>query len=111
MLNTVHRFDVQMPLEVDDDYWTAPNSAQAFVQPESKPSTVAAFTARIKLSSVVAFALRTVCASENSKVVLGYAGADWKVKAVTELNTALTEWAKNLPEHRRSCLTLIPLPS
>jgi hypothetical protein len=91
-----------MPAEVDDEYWQASGHAQAFTQPTGKPSTVAAFTARIKLSQITAFALRTVCATEKSKVVLGYSGSKWKVKAVTELNAALTEWAKNVPEHCKS---------
>jgi hypothetical protein len=91
-----------MPLEVDDEYWETASPGAAFTQPTGSPSKVAAFTARIKLSQIVAFALRTVCASEKSKAVLGYAGTNWKVEAVTELNAALTEWAKSLPEHRRT---------
>lgn len=91
-----------MPIEVDDAYWeNNMDHTQTFVQPAGSPSQVAAFTARIKLSQIVAYALRTVCATEKSKSVLGYAGANWKADAVTELNSALTEWAKNLPEHRR----------
>jgi hypothetical protein len=59
--NDIDRFDVEFPEEVDDEYWE--NEAHpelAFKQPKGKPSVVAAFNTRIKLSQIMAFALRTV---------------------------------------------------
>jgi hypothetical protein len=95
------RFDVEFPEEVDDEFWeNEAHPEQAFVQPQGKPSLVAAFNARIKLSQILAFALRTVGASDKSKSLLGLTGRGWKEKVVTELNSALTEWVKSIPEHR-----------
>lgn len=106
---------------MDDEFWEVNKGAGNFVQPEGKPSTVAAFNSRIKLSQVMAFAMRTVvrefvssgtrqsteprysqCATEKSKNLLGLTGRRWKEKVVGELNSALTEWAKSVPEHRES---------
>lgn len=53
-------FDLDMPVECDDEYWTSPDPDQAFRQPEGKPSTVCYFTLYLKLIQIHAFALRTI---------------------------------------------------
>ncbi|KIY53936.1 hypothetical protein FISHEDRAFT_68311 [Fistulina hepatica ATCC 64428] len=46
-------FDVEMPLEVDDEYWEAEDPTMAFKQPEGVPSRIRAFTLYIKLACIV----------------------------------------------------------
>jgi len=53
-------FDVDLPIEVDDEYWEHPDPEQMFKQPPGKPSVVAWFNNYLKLSRILAFALRTI---------------------------------------------------
>lgn len=51
---------MDLPVEVDDEYWENENPALAFRQPPGKPALVTAFNAYIKLTQVISFALRTI---------------------------------------------------
>jgi hypothetical protein len=53
-------FDVEMPLEVDDEYWIANDPRMAFQQPPGKPSVVTAFIFFIKICQMMSFTLRTI---------------------------------------------------
>ncbi|PSR71246.1 hypothetical protein PHLCEN_2v12900 [Hermanssonia centrifuga] len=53
-------FDLDLPIECDDEYWTNANSALAFTQPAGKPSTVSHFVCCIRITQIHAFALRTI---------------------------------------------------
>lgn len=53
-------FDVDLPIECDDEYWINPDPNLAFKQPEGKPSTVVFFNCVIRLIQIHAFALRTI---------------------------------------------------
>ena len=55
--NDLNSFDVDLPLEVDDEYW---DSAYDFKQPLGVPSTISAFNQFIKITQIMAFTLRTV---------------------------------------------------
>jgi hypothetical protein len=52
-------FDLDMPLEVDDEYWENPDPALAFRQPPGKPSFVTGFNLWAKLMQICALVLRT----------------------------------------------------
>ena len=53
-------FDVDYPLEVDDEYWEHPDPKQMFKQPPGKPSLITAFNLFVKLNHLLAFTLRTI---------------------------------------------------
>ena len=57
-------FDLDLPLEVDDDCWDLSASDSNYPlkhpQPASKPSVVSFFVCHMKLSQILAFALRTI---------------------------------------------------
>jgi hypothetical protein len=53
-------FDLELPVEVDDEYWENNNPTLAFQQPPGKPALVTAFNFLIKLTQIIAFALRTI---------------------------------------------------
>ena len=53
-------FDLELPLEVDDDYWEHPDASQAFKQPPGMPSSISFFNCFLKLTQILAFALRTI---------------------------------------------------
>jgi hypothetical protein len=53
-------FDLDYPLEVDDDYWEHEDPKESFKQPQGKPSLITAFNLLLKLCQLQAFALRTI---------------------------------------------------
>jgi hypothetical protein len=57
---SISSFDVDLPLECDDEYWEHPNPDMAFKQPPGKPSVIAYFNSYLKLNQVLAFSLRTI---------------------------------------------------
>ena len=53
-------FDLDLPIECDDEYWTNEDPTQAWKQPPGKPSVVAYFNCILRLNQILAFALRTI---------------------------------------------------
>lgn len=53
-------YDLDMPAEVDDEYWEHPDPAMAFRQPPGKPSLISAFNTFIRLNVLLSMALRTI---------------------------------------------------
>ena len=77
------------------------------------------FLAAIKLSRILAFALRTMVGScayftylvdqydpqystKKSRVILGYTGKRWEQHIIMALDSALNKWADDVPEHREN---------
>lgn len=56
-------FDLELPVECDDEYWITEDPKLAFKQPPGKPSTVAYFNCLLRLNQILAFALRTIVSS------------------------------------------------
>lgn len=56
----LYRFDAELPLEVDDEYWETEGPEKVFQQPPGKPSKIAAFNSYLKLTQIVAYAMRTI---------------------------------------------------
>ncbi|EIW84586.1 hypothetical protein CONPUDRAFT_142805, partial [Coniophora puteana RWD-64-598 SS2] len=94
-------FDVDLPVVCDDEYWEHSDPEQAFTQPPEHPSTAAFFIAFIKLTQILAFALRTIYSINKSKMSLGFVGQKWEQRIVSELDSALNEWFDSLPDHLR----------
>ncbi|KIJ21009.1 hypothetical protein PAXINDRAFT_165809 [Paxillus involutus ATCC 200175] len=94
-------FDLDLPVECDDEYWEDPNPEQAFKQPPDKPSTMSFFTSFLKLNHILAFALRTIYLINKPKVFLGFVGQQWEQHFVVELDSALNQWINAVPKHLR----------
>ncbi|KAJ2931483.1 hypothetical protein H1R20_g5624, partial [Candolleomyces eurysporus] len=89
-------FDVDLPSEVDDAYW---EEAHGWKQPINVPSTISAFNQLIKLTQIVAFTSRTIYAINKTKLFSGLIKGDWRNEVISQLNTALEEWAQGVPTH------------
>ncbi|KAI0289724.1 hypothetical protein BC826DRAFT_591621 [Russula brevipes] len=93
-------FDVDLPTEVDDEYWENEQEPEsAFKQPTGKPSLLSYFVALIKLFHILAIALRTIYSINKSKIFLGFVGPHWEQHIVAELDSALNEWVDKVPGH------------
>ncbi|KJA20733.1 hypothetical protein HYPSUDRAFT_42809 [Hypholoma sublateritium FD-334 SS-4] len=94
-------FDVDYPIECDDEYWETDDPSQAFKQPPGKPSTITAFVQGLKLCEMLAFTLRTLYSTKKSKGLSGLIGNEWEGRIVTQLTASMSEWKNSLPQHLR----------
>jgi hypothetical protein len=63
-------FDVDLPMEMDDEYWENEHEPdQAFKQPSGKPSVLSYFVSLIKLIQILAVALRTIVSHAPSMLL------------------------------------------
>ncbi|KAJ7072125.1 fungal-specific transcription factor domain-containing protein [Mycena amicta] len=97
----VEDYDVELPIEVDDEYWEHPDPEQAYKQPPGKPSLVTYFVCHIRLCEILGSTLRRLYASNKSRILMGLVGTDWEQRAVAELDSAMNEFLGSLPEHLR----------
>ncbi|KAI0666887.1 fungal-specific transcription factor domain-containing protein [Trametes maxima] len=93
--------DLEMPIEVDDEYWLNDDPEKAFRQPEGKPSAVSAFVSLIKLSHIVSCAMRTLYSARKPEGVFARAEGTDREDTVERLNGYLLHWLDGLPAHLR----------
>ena len=53
-------FDLDMPIECDDEYWFPDDREAPFKQPAGTPSTVAYLNCSLKLGQISSYAVRTI---------------------------------------------------
>lgn len=92
-------YDVDFPIECDDECWMPTDSNQAFTQPLGKPSIISGFVYHIKLCEILAFSLKTLYSTKKSKLLSGLTGNQWERQVVTELDSAMNSWKDSLPSH------------
>lgn len=90
--------DVDLPLEVDDEYWAPSDTSLTFQQPVDKPAQASAFIRLLKLSSIIAYALQTIYAVNKSQLK-GTTGPLWEQQVLAEIDTMLSKWVDELPPH------------
>ncbi|GJE89798.1 Zn(II)2Cys6 transcription factor [Phanerochaete sordida] len=91
-------FDIDYPIECDDEYWLADDPRDAFKQPAGKPSIVSHFIWHLKLLRVNGRAIRTIYSLQSGKVLDDPESAQ---QVVAGLDSELNEWIDSLPEHLR----------
>ncbi|KAF8968587.1 fungal-specific transcription factor domain-containing protein [Flammula alnicola] len=94
-------FDLDLPVNCDDEYWENPDPEKRFKQPSNKPSSISYFILYIKLHQILAFSLRTIYSLKKSKTFLGFVGQQSEQHLVTELDSALNKWVDSVPDHLR----------
>ncbi|KAJ7631325.1 fungal-specific transcription factor domain-containing protein [Mycena polygramma] len=88
-------FDLDLPLECDDEYWEHPTA-----QPRDVPSTVAFFNALIRLQNILAFSLKILHGlKKTSRFFVTSDG--WEKYARADLDSALDNWHAQIPVHLR----------
>ncbi|KAJ7349590.1 fungal-specific transcription factor domain-containing protein [Mycena albidolilacea] len=92
----VEEYDIELPLDVDDEYWDT-----GFVQPVGQPSQLAYFVCHLRLSEILADAMRRLYGSKKSKILLGWDGPDWEQRAVADLDSAMNDFVDSIPLHLR----------
>ncbi|KAE9403325.1 hypothetical protein BT96DRAFT_990365 [Gymnopus androsaceus JB14] len=93
-------YDLEFPLEVDDDYWLHLDPEQAFKQPTGRPSALACWVHYLKLLDIFGVAQRSIHAV---KIPQRWASDPKKndETVVSELDIALNQWVDTIPDHLR----------
>ncbi|KAH6913516.1 fungal-specific transcription factor domain-containing protein [Coprinopsis sp. MPI-PUGE-AT-0042] len=92
-------FDVDLPIECDDEYWEHPDPRQRWKQPSEKPSLIAAFVQNIHLLEILTFVLQTIYATKNVLVLWNVDKDTFNKHVVAEIDSALNTWLGSLPPH------------
>jgi hypothetical protein len=67
-------YDIDYPVECDDEYWDHPDPEKRFQQPEGKPSVAAFIVTYLKLTEILGTAQKTIvsCLYHSRIVLMGY---------------------------------------
>ncbi|KAJ4475021.1 fungal-specific transcription factor domain-containing protein [Lentinula aciculospora] len=97
-------YDLDLPIECDDEFWEHPDPKQAFKQPPGRPSLMTFWTTFLKLIEILAFAQKNIYAVKKPAEVWGSSdlwGPSWDTRVVSELDSALNQWVDDIPAHLR----------
>ncbi|KAJ3720335.1 fungal-specific transcription factor domain-containing protein, partial [Lentinula raphanica] len=97
-------YDLDLPLECDDEFWEHPDPEQAFKQPLGRPSMMEYWRAHLKSIDILAFAQKNIYAVKKPHGIWGSSSRhvpSWDAKVVAELDAALNQWVDNIPDHLR----------
>ncbi|KAJ7661660.1 hypothetical protein B0H17DRAFT_953534, partial [Mycena rosella] len=86
-------YDIDYPIECDDEYWETLNPDMAFKQPPGRPSALSFTVAYVKLIEIMGTAQKTIVSMNKP--------AGWTQTVVAELDSALNAWVDAIPEHLR----------
>ncbi|KAJ7701541.1 fungal-specific transcription factor domain-containing protein [Mycena rosella] len=89
-------YDLDYPIECDDEYWETLDPDMAFKQPPGRPSALSFTVAYMKLIEILGTAQKTIyCVRKENKP------EGWTQTVVVELDSALNAWVDAIPEHLR----------
>ena len=60
LITLIHSFDVDYPVDVDDEYWDTGDPETSFKQPEGVNSKLSYFVCILKLCRIIGEVIRTV---------------------------------------------------
>jgi len=106
-------FDLDYPLEVDDEFWKEEDPKQSPKQPLGKPSLITAFNLLLKLYQIQALTLRTIVRlsyiTKTTNLLIrlqysrnGYVGDDRKQHVISEFDSGLNKWVDSVPDYCES---------
>ncbi|KIK69896.1 hypothetical protein GYMLUDRAFT_34290 [Collybiopsis luxurians FD-317 M1] len=92
-------FDLELPVDCDDEYWVQSDAGDSFEQPPDKPSRVAFIRCFLDANVILSLVLRTIYSTHKSKAFVGYTGQGWQERLVTEVESRLNSWSAKIPPH------------
>ncbi|KAK0203121.1 fungal-specific transcription factor domain-containing protein [Desarmillaria ectypa] len=101
---TSEYFDLELPLEVDDDYWPGEVLADPehpWTQPSHKPANVKAWILHIKLLDILSFAQITIYSTKRSAYWDAISTPEWHQNIAVVLDSALNKWIDSIPDYLR----------
>ncbi|KAK7473111.1 Gypsy retrotransposon integrase-like protein 1 [Stygiomarasmius scandens] len=96
-------YDVDFPVEIDDEYWDQGDPSNptphSWEQPADKPSLVSAFVHYVKLTDIMAYAMRTIYSLRKPDKISGRQPQQTDQQLITDLESAMNEWLESIPSH------------
>ncbi|THU84637.1 hypothetical protein K435DRAFT_732990 [Dendrothele bispora CBS 962.96] len=94
-------FDLELPIECDEEYWEADDPSKSFVQPPGKPSYIAGWNHFLRLLEIMAFSQQALYSVRDSDFYrrMGISNRNWQQRAITELDSSLNKWVDSVPSH------------
>ncbi|KAJ2927989.1 hypothetical protein H1R20_g9099, partial [Candolleomyces eurysporus] len=94
-------FDVEMPIDCDDEYWDHPNPELAFKQPPGVPSKVSYFCSLLKLFEIHCSSHRAFFSVKRPDPPPGISDIEWDRITLANLDSAMNAWVDSVPQHLR----------
>ncbi|KAG7444500.1 uncharacterized protein BT62DRAFT_246710 [Guyanagaster necrorhizus] len=101
---TSENFDLDYPLEVDDERWPGEPLADPenpWTQPSDKPADVVPWILIIKLLDILSFAQVTIYSIKRSEYWDTISTSEWHENIAVELDSALNKWIDSIPDYLR----------
>ncbi|KAF9018135.1 hypothetical protein BDZ89DRAFT_357526 [Hymenopellis radicata] len=102
-------FDVELPIDCDDEFWDTGNPDMDFKQPPGRLSRLGAFLHHLRLSTIISFALRTLYGIRKSKKAAGLT-TNAMDDSISIIDSMLNSWFNAIPAHLRWEPSLDPNP-
>ncbi|KAF9049480.1 hypothetical protein BDZ89DRAFT_1154371 [Hymenopellis radicata] len=94
-------FDVDLPIDCDDEYWDHPNPKLNFKQPDGLPSSISFFIELLKLIRILLF-IKQVIYPARRPLFLTYEQTRLPERQIlSKFETLLQEWDHGVPFHLR----------
>ncbi|KAJ3999289.1 putative fungal-specific transcription factor [Lentinula boryana] len=99
--STIHEeeYDVDFPVDCDDEYWDQPNLDSNFKQPAGMPSKVSYFIHYLKLMDILAYSMRAIYPIRQTKLISGRPIIKPTQLLIAELDSLLNQWLDAMPVH------------
>ncbi|KAG2014304.1 nuclear protein [Coprinopsis cinerea AmutBmut pab1-1] len=94
-------FDVDLPIECDDEYWENPDPALAFKQPQGKPAQTTCLVKLLELFNVLSSAEAVFYATKKTVPPDASSPEEWEQHNLASLDSLLNGWVDTVPEHLR----------
>lgn len=91
-------YDVELPIDCDDEFWDHPDPTLNFKQPSGKPSTMSFFHCYLRLHDILATAMRALYSLRKPNSSVSRAPDP---QVIVELDSALNNWMDSVPSHLR----------
>ncbi|KAJ7278192.1 hypothetical protein C8J57DRAFT_1060291 [Mycena rebaudengoi] len=89
-------YDIDYPVEADDEYWENIDPEKRFQQPAGQPSIYSFLVSYLKLIEILGLAQKTIYSLKRSQH-----GRKWIETAIAEVDSALNKWVDSIPDHLR----------
>jgi hypothetical protein len=101
-------FDVELPVDCDDEYWFPADPSQAFRQPPGLPSRISRLIEILKLKLIHLRALRKLVTIVHCAILLHAQSTQFSPTsyskdpsdALAEVDSDINRWMDETPDHR-----------
>ncbi|KAJ4481138.1 fungal-specific transcription factor domain-containing protein [Lentinula aciculospora] len=100
-VTTMDDFDIELPIDCDQEFWDTTTETDMFVQPPDRPSKTSFWIHLIRLMEIAGLACKLIYPIRKTEwpKILGVEEISFNQKTVMELDSALNAWVSSIPDH------------